>query len=197
MRQLTVWRFLRARECFCSRKRHVETPKERQKWGESRAVGEGAGRVPAYGVSQKNSDIGQVYFFSSPPPTFPSFTLAHTLKGLLFLLSPIFLWHKIKDGGYNNTNLYKQLSPTQNTPALQARFLCIGTYFLLFLCSPQRGYRPRMSQLSKATFKQSLLERDSVLHLKQTFLSSTRPHIRSLRSHKRRGISSRFTQRHS
>ena len=36
-----------------------------------------------------------------------------------FLLSPIFLCHKIKDGGYNNTNMNK-VSPTQNTPALQA-----------------------------------------------------------------------------
>ena len=35
------------------------------------------------------------------------------------LLSPIFLCHKIKDGGYNNTNINK-LSPDQNTPALQA-----------------------------------------------------------------------------
>ena len=35
------------------------------------------------------------------------------------LLSPIFFCRKIKVGGYNNTNL-KKLSPTQNTPALQA-----------------------------------------------------------------------------
>ena len=28
-------------ECFCPRKRHVETPKERRKWGESKEVGEG------------------------------------------------------------------------------------------------------------------------------------------------------------
>ena len=38
---------------------------------------------------------------------------------LLFLLSPVFLCHKIKDGGNNNTNMNK-LSPTQNTPGLQA-----------------------------------------------------------------------------
>ena len=42
-------------------------------------------------------------------------------KGLLFQLSPIFLCHKIKDGGCNNTNMNK-LSPTQNTPALEATF---------------------------------------------------------------------------
>ena len=39
---------------------------------------------------------------------------------LLFLLSPIFLCHKIKDGGYNNININKQLSPAKNTPAMQA-----------------------------------------------------------------------------
>ena len=42
-------------------------------------------------------------------------------KGLLFLLSPIFHCHKIKDGGYNNTNTNK-VSPAQNTPALQATY---------------------------------------------------------------------------
>ena len=35
------------------------------------------------------------------------------------LLSLIFLRHN-KDGGYNSTNINKQLSPSQNTPALQA-----------------------------------------------------------------------------
>ena len=39
--------------------------------------------------------------------------------GLLFVLSLIFLGHN-KDGGYNSTNINKQLSPAQNTPALQA-----------------------------------------------------------------------------
>ena len=60
---------------LCSRKRHVESPKERRKW------------LP---------------------------------EGLLFSLSLIFLRHKIKDGGYNNTNINNQLLPAQNTPALQA-----------------------------------------------------------------------------
>ena len=40
----------------------------------------------------------------------------------LFLLSVIFLRHKIRDGGYNNTNINKQLSLAQNTPALQANY---------------------------------------------------------------------------
>ena len=39
---------------------------------------------------------------------------------VLFLLSPSFLYLKIKDGGYNNTTINKQLSSTQNTPAVQA-----------------------------------------------------------------------------
>ena len=34
-------RFLRARECFCSRKRHVETLEERRTWGESKGEGRG------------------------------------------------------------------------------------------------------------------------------------------------------------
>ena len=34
-------RFLRVRECFCSRKRHVETPEERRKWSELKAAGRG------------------------------------------------------------------------------------------------------------------------------------------------------------
>ena len=42
------------------------------------------------------------------------------VKGLLFLLSPIFHCHKIKDGGYNKITNTNKVSPTQNTPALQA-----------------------------------------------------------------------------
>ena len=44
---------------------------------------------------------------------------SHLPLGLLFLLSLIFLRHN-KDGGYISTNINKQLSPAQNTPALQA-----------------------------------------------------------------------------
>ena len=36
------------------------------------------------------------------------------------MLKLIFLRHNIKDGGYNSTNINKQLSPAQNTPAMQA-----------------------------------------------------------------------------
>ena len=55
--------------------------------------------------------------FSPPPPLFSFF------PSLLFLLSLIFLRHN-KDGGYNSTNINKQLSPAQNTPALQATYGC-------------------------------------------------------------------------
>ena len=43
----------------------------------------------------------------------------------------IFLRHNIKDGGYNSTNITKQLSPAQNTPALQARPLMNSVHFVL------------------------------------------------------------------
>ena len=36
------------------------------------------------------------------------------------MLKLIFLRHNIKDGGYNSTNINKQLSPAQITPAMQA-----------------------------------------------------------------------------
>ena len=77
-------------------------------------------RLPAYGVSQKNNDIGQAYFFSPLP--LPPFLLSpsHQPSGLIFVLSPIFHCHKIKDGGYNNITNTKKVSLTQNTPALQA-----------------------------------------------------------------------------
>ena len=42
------------------------------------------------------------------------------VKGYYFLLSLIFLGHNIKDGSFNSTNINNQLSPAQNTSALQA-----------------------------------------------------------------------------
>ena len=50
-------------------------------------------------------------------------TSSHIPQGLLFLVSPIFHCHKIKDGGYNNITNTNKVSPTQNTPALQAKCL--------------------------------------------------------------------------
>ena len=61
---------------------------------------------------------GRRIFSPLPLPPF-LISSSHLPLGLLFLLSPIFHCHKIKDGGYNNTNMNK-VSPTQNTPALQA-----------------------------------------------------------------------------
>ena len=52
-----------------------------------------------------------------PPPPFPSFALAPPLKVTIFT-PPNFLRQNIKDGRHNNTNINKQLSPAQNTPAL-------------------------------------------------------------------------------
>ena len=48
-----------------------------------------------------------------------------------FLLSLIFLHHN-KDGGYNSTNINKQLLPTQNLPALQT---ILWRTFPLVCCS--------------------------------------------------------------
>ena len=41
--------------------------------------------------------------------------MGHLPLGLQFLLSLIFLHHKIKGGGYDNMNINKQSLPTQNT----------------------------------------------------------------------------------
>ena len=66
----------------------------------------------------KRSGEREVFFSSLPLPPF-LLSPSHLPLRLLVLLSPIFYCHKIKDGGYNNTNTNK-VSPTQNTPALQA-----------------------------------------------------------------------------
>ena len=48
-------------------------------------------------------------------------TVRVTISTLPNLLSPINLHcHRIKDGGYNNIKSANKVSPTQNTPALQA-----------------------------------------------------------------------------
>ena len=59
----------------------------------------------------------------------------------LFLLSLIFLGHNIKDGGYNSTNINKQLSPAQNTPAMQATLH--PSRWLSFKLSGHLGSVPR------------------------------------------------------
>ena len=77
------------------------------------------------GVSEKERGRGrgereEKIFSPLPLPSF-LFSPSHLPLGLLFVLSLIFLRHN-KDGGYNSTNINKQLSPAQNTPALQASY---------------------------------------------------------------------------
>ena len=49
----------------------------------------------------------------------------------IFILSPIFLCHKIKDGGFQEKNMNK-VSPTQNTPALQPLSFQMKNYIYMY-----------------------------------------------------------------
>ena len=74
-------------------------------------------------MSQKERGRGErreSVVFSLPPPPFSSFALAPNLRVTIFTLPNLILRHNIKDGGFNSMNIDKQLSPTQNTPVLQA-----------------------------------------------------------------------------
>ena len=62
----------------------------------------------------KGREGGSAENISPLPPPFSSFRPNTYPKGLL---SPVLLCHKIKDDGYNHTNINK-LSATQSTPAL-------------------------------------------------------------------------------
>ena len=59
-------------------------------------------------------------FSSPPPPPFPSFALAPTVRVTISTLPNQFHRRKIKDSGYNNITNTNKVSPTKNTPALQA-----------------------------------------------------------------------------
>ena len=86
-------------------------------------------------------------------------------RGLLFLLPPIFLRHKIKECDYNNSNIKRQLSPPppqkKNTPVLlylaslsrsvlkftDPRFFREGQYIIMeensvrnFKCGPEEAW---------------------------------------------------------
>ena len=63
---------------------------------------------------------GREYFLPSPSP-FLSFALAPNLR-VTFLISSMSLCHEIENGGYNETNINKQLL----THALQARMIMEG-----------------------------------------------------------------------
>ena len=81
----------------CSRKRHVETSRREEEMGLVKGSREVAGLEENYSPT--------------PPPPFPlpPFLLSpsHPTHPL-FLLSPIFHCYKIKDGGYNNTNVNRK-----------------------------------------------------------------------------------------
>ena len=111
--------FLLAKAAMFKPKRGGNGASQRERGGSR----EGAGREK------------RVFFSPLPIPPFllsPShLPLGQPLGlGLLFLLSPIFHCHKIKDGGYNNASTNK-VSPTQNTPALQAIVFVFGWLALL------------------------------------------------------------------
>ena len=53
------------------------------------------------------------------------------------ILSPIFHCHKIKDGGYNNITNTNKVSPAQNTPALQARYMQDWRLTIFLFAIPQ------------------------------------------------------------
>ena len=62
------------------------------------------------------------YFFFPPPPPFPSFTLAPTLTVTIFTLFSSSSITTSKTAVTTVRTQKKQLSPAQNTPALQANF---------------------------------------------------------------------------
>ena len=72
-------------------------------------------------VKTESSYLCKIYHFYLACSAGVRMVLLRKAPCIVAFLSPIFLCHKIKDGGYNNTNMNK-LSPTQNTPALQANF---------------------------------------------------------------------------
>ena len=69
------------------------------------------------------------YFFSPLP--LPPFLLSRSHLPLRVTIStpaPIFHCHKIKIGGYNNITKTNKVSPTQNTSAVQARFMIVYAF---------------------------------------------------------------------
>ena len=86
--------------------------------------------------------------FSSPPsPPFPSFALAPTVRVTISTLPNQSHRRKIKDGGHNNITNTNKVSPTKNTPALQA--LYFRMIILLILITWISEFKPLQTE---ATF---------------------------------------------
>ena len=68
----------------------------------------------------------------------------HLPQGLLFLLSPIFHCHRIKDGDHNNTNTNK-VSPTQIRPHCRLHHLIASHFPYVFLSLAKSSYIPSVS----------------------------------------------------
>ena len=86
-------------------------------------------------------------FSSPPPPPFPSFALAPTVRVTISTLPNQFHRRKIKDSGYNNITNTNKVSPTKNTPALQA--LYFRMIILLILITWISEFKPLQTE---ATF---------------------------------------------
>ena len=110
----------------------LKLPEERRRWGESKGAGRGRGE--------------RREFFSPPPPPFPSFALAPTVRVTISTLPNQFHRRKIKDG-YNNVTNTDKVSPTKNTPALQAIYFRM--IILLILITWISEFKPLQTE---ATF---------------------------------------------
>ena len=96
----------------------LKLPEERRRWGKSKGAGSGRGERRENAV------------FFSPLPL-PPFLLSRSHLPLRVTIStpaPIFHCHKIKVGGYNNITNTNKVSPTQNTSAVQARFMIVYAF---------------------------------------------------------------------
>ena len=108
-------RFLPACKCF-ARESACWNSKRGAKMGRVKRSGVGGGEMEEKTPARKHCENEKHPLISRAWPLFWKWVPL----GLLFVLSLIFL-RQNKDGGYNSTSTNKQLSPTQNTPALQAK----------------------------------------------------------------------------
>ena len=122
----------------------LKLPEERRRWGESK----GAGR-------EKRKRL----FFSPPPPPFPSFALAPTVRVTISTLPNLPL--SLLNNNITNTN---KVSPTHNTPALQATqlptLLGLVASVLAVVCK-------RMQQLPTTRNMQQGVQTDATCNIQQ------------------------------